>query len=309
MNSKKEHPKEKPGLHPANKHRERYDFRALVQSCTELALFVKMNSYGDESIDFFDPEAVKILNKALLKHFYGINFWDIPAGYLCPPIPGRANYLHHLADLLASGNMGTVPSGNGIRCLDIGTGANCIYPVLGNRLFGWSFVGTEIDPKARENAEEIISKNPCLIGEIEIRLQKKGNDIFKNVILKDEYFDLTLCNPPFHSSQEEADSGSRQKNSNLQGKKTNKPILNFGGTGNELWCEGGELLFVERMIAESKQFSAQCGWFSALISKSIHLPGIYHALKLVEATEIKTIEMSQGHKISRIVAWKFNFHI
>ena len=201
--------------------------------------------------------------------------------------------------------MGTVPHGNGIRCLDIGTGANCIYPVLGNRLYGWSFVGTEVDPKARENAEEIISKNPCLIGDIEIRLQKKGNDIFKNMILKDEYFDLTMCNPPFHSSQEEANSGSRQKISNLKGKITNKPILNFGGTGNELWCEGGELLFVQRMIAESRQFSAQCGWFSALISKSIHLPGIYHALKLVEATEIKTIEMRHGNKISRIVAWKF----
>jgi 23S rRNA (adenine1618-N6)-methyltransferase len=309
MNSKKEHPKEKSGLHPANKHRERYDFRTLVQTCPELALFVKMNPYGDESIDFFDPEAVKILNKALLKHFYGIGYWDIPAGYLCPPIPGRAEYLHHMADLLASGNMGSVPVGNGIRCLDIGTGANCIYPVLGNRLYGWLFVGTEIDPQAKENAEVIISKNPCLIGEIEIRLQKKGNDIFKNVIIAGEYFDLTLCNPPFHSSAEDAVSGSRRKIGNLKGKRISKPVLNFGGIANELWCEGGEEQFVIRMIAESREFSAQCGWFSALISKSIHLPGIYHALKLVEATEIKTIEMSHGNKISRIVAWRFNLHI
>jgi 23S rRNA (adenine1618-N6)-methyltransferase len=268
-----------------------------------------MNPYGDESIDFFDPEAVKILNKALLKHFYGIGYWDIPAGYLCPPIPGRAEYLHHMADLLASGNMGSVPVGNGIRCLDIGTGANCIYPVLGNRLYGWLFVGTEIDPQAKENAEVIISKNPCLIGEIEIRLQKKGNDIFKNVIIAGEYFDLTLCNPPFHSSAEDAVSGSRRKIGNLKGKRISKPVLNFGGIANELWCEGGEEQFVIRMIAESREFSAQCGWFSALISKSIHLPGIYHALKLVEATEIKTIEMSHGNKISRIVAWRFNLHI
>lgn len=303
--SKKEHPQSKPGLHPANRHREHYDFRVLVQTCPELAQFVKMNPYGDESIDFFDPVAVKMLNKALLKHFYGINDWDIPAGYLCPPIPGRADYLHHMADLLAVGNMGTVPIGDGIRCLDIGTGANCIYPVLGNRLYGWSFVGTEIDPKARKNAEEIISKNHCLIGEIEIRLQKNVGDIFKNVIKTGEYFDLTLCNPPFHSSAEDAVAGSRRKTGNLKGKRISKPILNFGGIANELWCEGGEEQFVKRMIAESRQFSTQCGWFSALVSKSIHLPGIRHALKLAEAPHIRTIEMSHGNKVSRIVAWRF----
>lgn len=302
---KKVHPQVKLGLHPANKHRERYDFRALVQTSPELAPFVKMNPYGDESVDFFDPKAVKLLNKALLKHFYGINYWDIPEGYLCPPIPGRADYLHHLADLPASGKMGIVPAGNSIRCLDIGTGANCIYPILGNRLYGWSFVGTEIDPKAKENAEEIISKNPCLAGEIEIRLQKKSGDIFKNMILAGEYFDLTLCNPPFYSSAEEAGSESRRKTSNLNGKRISKPVLNFGGISNELWGEGGEEKFIQRMIAESRQFSIQCGWFSALVSKSAHLPGIYHSLKQADASEIRTIEMSQGNKISRIIAWKF----
>jgi 23S rRNA (adenine1618-N6)-methyltransferase len=266
---------------------------------------LKFNPYGDESVNFFDPEAVKMLNKALLKHFYGISYWDIPAGYLCPPIPGRADYLYHIADLLASGNHGTIPTGNSIRCLDIGTGANCIYPIVGNRLFGWSFVGTEIDPIAKENAEAIISKNDCLTGDIEIRLQKNPGDIFKNVILAGEYFDLTLCNPPFHSSAEEAVSGSRQKLSNLKRKRISQPLLNFGGLSNELWCEGGEEQFIQRMIAESRQISTQCGWFSTLVSKSAHLPGIRHALKLAEASEIKTIEMSQGNKVSRIVAWKF----
>jgi 23S rRNA (adenine1618-N6)-methyltransferase len=305
MNKRKEHPHIKPGLHPANKHRERYDFRVLVQTCPELAPFVKPNPYGDESVDFFDPDAVKMLNKALLKHFYGINDWDIPSGYLCPPIPGRADYLHHMSDLLASGNKGMIPSGNGIRCLDIGTGANCIFPILGNRLFGWSFVGTEIDPVARENAAAIVSKNACLAGEIEIRMQKNSGDIFKNAILAGEHFDVILCNPPFHSSAEDAVSGSRRKVSNLKGKRINNPVLNFSGTNNELWCEGGEEQFVKRMIAESRQFSAHCGWFSSLVSKSAHLPGIRYALKLSEASEIKTIEMSHGNKVSRIVAWKF----
>jgi len=94
---KKEHPKEKSRLHPRNKHRERYDFKLLIESSPELAQFVKMNIYNDESIDFFNPDAVKALNKALLKYFYDIENWDIPEGYLCPPIPGRADYIHHIA--------------------------------------------------------------------------------------------------------------------------------------------------------------------------------------------------------------------
>ena len=92
--------KEKIELHPRNKHRERYDFQQLINTCPELAPFVKLNNYNDESIDFFNPNAVKMLNKALLKQHYGINNWEIPEGYLCPPIPSRADYLHYIADLL-----------------------------------------------------------------------------------------------------------------------------------------------------------------------------------------------------------------
>ncbi|MHB9143000.1 MAG: RlmF-related methyltransferase, partial [Paludibacter sp.] len=83
---KKEHPKEKTVLHPRNKHRERYDFKKLIVTCPELAKYVKLNAYGDESLDFANPKAVKWLNKALLKHYYNIEYWDIPTGYLCPPI-------------------------------------------------------------------------------------------------------------------------------------------------------------------------------------------------------------------------------
>src|SRR5688500_3909142 len=106
LNKKKEHPKEKIKLHPRNKHRQRYDFTQLISSCPDLAPFVKLNVYNDESIDFFNPEAVKMLNTALLKHFYNIVYWDIPSNYLCPPIPGRADYIHNIADLLGTKNNG-----------------------------------------------------------------------------------------------------------------------------------------------------------------------------------------------------------
>lgn len=303
---KKEHPKEKLKLHPRNKHRERYDFKLLIETCPELSQFVKPNEYNDESIDFFDPEAVKMLNKALLKHYYFLNYWDIPPGYLCPPIPGRADYIHHIADLLGSCNNGKIPTGNNIKILDIGVGANCVYPIIGNKEYGWSFVGTDIDPVAIRSANKIVEMNPFFNGKIELRLQENQKDIFKGVIQKNEQFDLTICNPPFHASVAEAMAGSVRKLNNLKSKKNVKPLLNFGGKNNELWCEGGEGTFLKNMIHQSKQYANSCIWFSSLISKQSTLNSVYFELENMEAVKIKTIAMGQGNKISRIVVWTFN---
>ena len=302
---KKEHPKEKSKLHPRNKHRERYDFKLLVEICPELVAFVKLNVYNDESIDFANPAAVRMLNRALLKHYYNIDNWNIPENYLCPPIPGRADYIHYMADLLCSSNFGKMPAGKKIKCLDVGVGANCVYPIIGNKEYDWSFVGSDIDAVAVESAKKIIESNPVLKNKIEIRLQKNLKDIFYGIIQQDEYFDLTVCNPPFHKSLAEASEGTLRKLNNLNDERITKPVLNFGGKSNELWCKGGEVKFVKNMIYQSKQFATSCFWFSTLIAKQTHLSSVYEALKKVEATEVKTIPMGQGNKSSRIVAWTF----
>lgn len=198
---KKEHPKEKPGLHPRNKHRARYNFKQLITSCPELKPFVKLNEFKDESIDFFNPEAVKILNRALLNHFYQIKYWDLPTGYLCPPIPGRADYIHYIADLLGSQDstqLGeSIPKGKKIKCLDIGVGANCVYPIIGTREYGWSFIGTDIDSASLASAGKIFEMNTVLKGHIELRKQENPKDIFRGIIQKNEFIDVTICNPPF----------------------------------------------------------------------------------------------------------------
>jgi 23S rRNA (adenine1618-N6)-methyltransferase len=302
---KKEHPKEKSKLHPRNKHRSRYNFKELIKSCPELFPFLIVNKYDDESIDFSDPESVKMLNKALLKHYYGISKWDIPENYLCPPIPGRADYIHHIAELLGSMNNGKIPKGDQIKCLDIGVGANCVYPIIGNKEYGWSFTGSDIDKVAIGSANKIIELNSSLKGNIEIRSQNNPNDIFTGIIQKDEHYDLTICNPPFHASMEEAQSVTLRKLNNLNEKKITKPTLNFGGQNHELWCEGGEEKFVRDMIQQSKKFSDSCFWFSTLISKRLTLKRAYKTLATAKAIEVKTISMGQGNKISRILAWTF----
>lgn len=304
-NKKKEHPKEKFRLHLRNKHRERYDFKKLVADCPDLSQFVKLNIYDDESIDFFNPDAVRMLNTALLKHFYGIENWHIPAEYLCPPIPGRADYIHYMADLLGGSNYGKVPVGSSVKCLDIGVGANCIYPIIGVKEYGWSFVGTDIDPLAIESANKTIDSNPSLKGKIELRIQNNPKDIFYGIIQPDEIFDLSVCNPPFHASAEEAQAVSVRKLTNLKGEKPTNPILNFGGQSTELWYEGGEARFIQEMIRESSRFSTSCFWFSSIISKQSHLKNAYALLKDANAVRIETIPMGQGNKSSRILAWSF----
>lgn len=309
----KDHPIEKAELHPRNRHRERYDFKALTETTPGLAKYVKINPYQDESIDFFDPEAVKMLNRALLRHHYGITYWDIPKGYLCPPIPGRADYLHHIADLLAESNGGEVPTGDHIRCLDIGTGANCVYPIIGSREYGWAFTGTDIDSAAIDSARKIVESNPMLKKLVTIKFQRSRKDTFANILLPEDRIAITVCNPPFHSSAAEAMGLSQKKVANLkqQGKPGGKPqpaakpVQNFGGTNTELWCEGGEEQFIRGMVKQSQKFGGQVCWFSTLVAKSANLPGIYEALTRVEAAEVRTLPMGTGNKLTRVVAWTF----
>ncbi|MUH37818.1 23S rRNA (adenine(1618)-N(6))-methyltransferase RlmF [Zobellia amurskyensis] len=300
-----EKPQEKARLHPRNKNRERYDLEALKTSKPELKEFIKLNKFGVESIDFSNPRAVKLLNTALLNHYYGLKNWDFPDENLCPPIPGRADYIHHIADLLGENNFGNIPKGDKIACFDVGVGASCIYPIIGVTEYGWQFYGSDIDPKSILSAQQIVESNPLLKDKVECRLQKSTRDIFRGVLSPEQKIDLVISNPPFHSSIEEAQKGTRRKIKNLSGKKVKTPELNFSGISNELIYDGGESRFIENMIWESRRFSKNCFMFSTLVSKESNLKRIYKLLEKVEANQIKTIPMGTGNKSSRIVAWTF----
>ena len=299
-------PEGKGQLHPRNRHQGRYDFPALLQAHPALARFVIRNPYGKPSIDFADPAAVRTFNRALLAQLYGLHHWDIPEGYLCPPVPGRADYLHGLADVLATSNAGIIPRGEQVRVLDIGTGANCIYPLLGHIDYGWQFVGSDIDPQALAAAQRNLVANG-LDQAIELRLQSQRTQIFRGLLRADERFHLTLCTPPFHASASEAHSGSRRKWRNLGKLDPSRqlPALNFGGQHNELWCPGGELAFIQQMIEESREHAAQVLWFSCLVSKAGNLPLLHARLRQVGARQIRQVDMAQGQKQSRFLAWSF----
>jgi len=156
----------KASIHPRNKYADKLpDFKLLSQTFADLRPHVKLNQHGNASIDFRQPDACKALTKALLKQDFDIT-WDVPEGQLVPPVTNRANYIHWLEDLLVL----SCPTGSEtIKGLDIGCGANCIYPLLGAALNGWHFVGTDITDIAIEWADKIVQGNPHLAHLIEIR--------------------------------------------------------------------------------------------------------------------------------------------
>jgi 23S rRNA (adenine1618-N6)-methyltransferase len=280
-------------MHPRNPHGSRYNFEELIQVSPELGQYRFTTKHGEESIDFTNPEAVKALNRALLSKFYGIKNWNIPAGFLCPPIPGRADLIHTIADLFKNPN-------RPLKGLDIGIGANAIYPLIGNKTFGWTFVGSDIDQTALDSAKTILDQND-LNKVIELRYQADQQQIFKNIIRPDEHFDFTLSNPPFHASQEEADKGTARKWKNL-GRNAG---LNFGGKRNELITPGGEKMFILNMINQSQEFATNVHWFTTLVSKDTTLPFLTKRLEHLPIKDSRIMEMTQGQKKSRLLAWTF----
>lgn len=288
-------------FHPRNRHTGNYDFERLYAAYPELKKYTRLNPVGHYTIDFADPHAVKLLNAAILATDYGVAFWDIPAHYLCPPIPGRADYIHAAADLLADYHQGVIPTGPATRILDIGVGANTIYPLLGQAEYQWSFVGVDIDKKAIAAAKQTIEKNQ-LQEFIQLRHQPNPEHIFNQVVLPTDHFDLSICNPPFFSSAEQATHQNQRKWKGL-GKQSGQ--RNFGGQSNELWCEGGELAFISRMIQQSVNVKRQIACFSSLVSREAILPALYKQLRNVRATDVQTIDMAQGQKKSRFISWRF----
>lgn len=279
-------------MHPKNPFNNSYDFEVLIKHYPALKDFVFENQYGNSTIKFANKNAVNALNTAILKSHYHID-WNIPDANLCPPIPGRLDYLLHVADLIPD---------KALKLLDIGTGANLIYPILATCHFNWQCTASEVELSSLEHAQSIIDKNPAL-NTIKLRHQKYKNNILEHIIKPDDQFDVVVCNPPFFKNRADAQKQNQRKVKNLN--LNEKESLNFGGQSNELWYKGGEEAFVKKMATESANFKSQVQWFTSLVSQKEHLKNIKRAINKTEPTEVRIIEMAQGNKQSRCIAWTF----
>ena len=280
------------GLHPKNKFNKGYNFDELVKDNSKLKEFIIENKHGLTTIDFSNPKAVKELNKALLFSYNIIALWEFPDENLCPPIPGRLDYIHHLADLLSSEE--------NVQILDIGTGATCIYPLLGVAEYNWNFVATDIELDSLDTAQDIIDDNN-LDANIKLRQQFNEQHILKGILEDGDSFSATMCNPPFYKSAEEAQGANRRKNRNLG----NNTIRNFSGNNNELWYVGGEKAFLHNYLYESSLYKDVSKWFTSLVSKKENVESLKKSAIKLGAKEFKVISMNQGNKVTRIVCWRF----
>lgn len=100
------------------------------------------------------------LTRTLLRIDWGLT-WDGPRDRLVPPVPNRLNYLLWIEDLIASrAAVFPPPTASGpVYGVDIGTGASCIFPLLGHAACGWNFAATEIDTASLAWATRNVSSN------------------------------------------------------------------------------------------------------------------------------------------------------
>jgi len=285
-------------LKSAKGHTNNYNFEVLIDNYPKLQPFVFKNKYGNLTINFSEAKAVRALNTAILKVDYGINYWQFDYNNLTPPIPSRVAYIHLLKDLLLSSNL----DGN-IKVLDIGTGANCIYPLLGQSIYNWQFVGTDVNKSSIKQAEKIIAKNQ-LEDKISTRFQNNPNQILQGILAKTDTFTLTMCNPPFYKDETEANSATLKKSKGLN-QDTNSINRNFSGISNELWYKGGEKAFLHNYLYESSLFKNKCFWYTTLVANKYNIKSMYASLDKLGAKIIKTLPINIGQKKSRVVAWTF----
>ncbi|WGD34911.1 23S rRNA (adenine(1618)-N(6))-methyltransferase RlmF [Olleya sp. YS] len=285
-------------MHKKNKHTDNYNFDQLVIVYPNLQPYIFTNATNKKTIDFANPKAVKALNTALLKEHYNINYWEFPDHFLCPPIPGRVDYIHHIADLLERSKIN-----ENVIVMDIGTGANCIYPLLGTSEYGWNFIGVDSNKEALAIAQNIINQNN-LQEKITLRHQNDTSHVLEGVLTKKDKVTVTMCNPPFFKNEADALAATKRKLKGL-GQPTDEMVRNFAGQAHELWYKGGEKAFLHTYLYESSLKKTDSFWYTSLVSNKDNVKTINQSLKKLGATAVLTIGMNIGNKKSRIVAWTF----
>ena len=296
-------------LHARNRHLLGYDMARLVSSHAALAPFLRSRPDGKQTVDFSDPAAVSTLNTALLVSDYSYDF-SLPPGHLTPAVPGRADYIHLLADLLAEDGTGEVPTGRSVVGMDVGVGASGVYPLVGHADYGWSFLGTDVSRASLESCERLARRNAV---PLELRRQAEPRAVLRGVLQPTDRLAFTMCNPPFYASAEEARAATARKwrglgkGARLGKGKGEEAWRSFAGQPHELYCDGGERAFVRRLIRESAAPERRKAalWFTSLVSAARAMPALRAELRDARPAATRELALSTSNKGMRVLAWTF----
>ncbi|KAI1902859.1 hypothetical protein AGOR_G00020620 [Albula goreensis] len=283
-------------MHPRNRYKDKPpDFAYLASKYPEFQQHVHTNLTGRVGLNFKDPEAVRALTCTLLKEDFGLSI-EIPLERLIPTVPLRLNYIHWVEDLIGAQGEGESGPRRGI---DIGTGASCIYPLLGATMNGWFFLATEVDDICFDYAKKNVEHNG--LSDL-IKVVKVPQKTLLMDALKEEsalVYDFCMCNPPFFANQLEA-KGVNSRNS----RRPPPSSVNTGGV-TEIMAEGGELEFVKRIIHDSLQLKKRLRWYSCMLGKKCSLAPLKEELRKQGVSKVTHTEFCQGRTMRWALAWSF----
>ena len=263
------------------------DFKFLSEEFPEFKKYVYINKYGGYSINWKNPNSIKELVKTILNKFLNIIYYEIPENFLVPTLTSRYNYLNYINKLFTKFKIENKEK----ILIDIGTGANIIYPLLGYKLYNWNFIASEINEDAIKIGKKIIKENN-LEKEIFIFKQNDSKKIFENIININKKYLCSICNPPFF------DINTEIKKDNLYTDNE----YNY----NEVYCEGGEIFFIKEMIKESYIYKKNIFLFSSLIGRKNNMKKIYSVIKNIkEISLLNKTTIKQGKNARWIIIWSF----
>ncbi|XP_030759500.1 U6 small nuclear RNA (adenine-(43)-N(6))-methyltransferase [Sitophilus oryzae] len=279
-------------MHPRNIYKSPPDFKALAVEFSEFKNHVKLDIAGKTVFDFKDPEALRALSRALLKKDFDLDV-EIPKTKLIPTIPLRLNYILWIEDLLEF-----VERENDIKGIDIGTGASCVYPLMAAKKNKWFLLATETDKDSIACARSNVDKNN-LSSFIKV-LETTGDTLLTDIIKEDEEYDFCMCNPPFFSSTQELHPFFKSRTRNRP-----HPKNAFVASVNEVVAKGGEVEFIQKLIAESKVLGDRVKLYTTMVGQKSDLPALKKSLRDINIHSFKEAEFCQGNTTRWGLAWTF----
>lgn len=278
-------------MHPRNVFITAPDYTDLAIKYSDFRRVCKLALNGKVIIDLKNEKTLRALTATLLQHYFDLKVEFAPNS-LVPTLPLRLNYILWIEDLLASLELSK------IHGIDIGCGSSCIYALLAAKKNNWRISALEANATNIEFATENVRNNK-LDHLIQIFLQ-----VDKSVILTDflnahpdEDFAFCLCNPPFFDSNERNTKMDRNPD------KRKEPKNCQTGNADELYCEGGEVAFVQGIVDESQSFSDRVKIFSSMLGHKSSVATISEYLKGKGILNFTSTEFCQGNTTRWGVAW------
>ena len=294
-------------------------FSELAAGAPDLAAVL---AAGRGRLDFGDPAAVRALTRAMLVRCFRLADWTVPDGALVPPVPARAAYLRRMGLIVGGGR----PPSRPLRIIDVGCGANLIFPLLAaSPVFGWTAVGLDVTPAALAGATHNLALNRRLVRSVTLRAgpppppaplsctsppspPPPPPSILPHAFRPgDPPADLLVCNPPFFESAAARAATAKDPGALHGGGHAGMPA-------ETVWPAGGEAGFVGRMAAESAALPPdRVTWYSAMLGRKASVGAVKRVLAgLDPAPQVRTFVLAAagkgkgGERTARwVVAWSF----